>query len=82
MPSFVTSCAFVRVGGGAVPGSHKSALPIPERVMWCDDMATVRHPTCKAGSVLLFLGSGVSHGAVCSMHKWPSKLYVRLAMIV
>ena len=39
-------------------------MPIPERVMWCEDMTTVQHVPSRAGDVVLFLGSGVTHGAL------------------
>ena len=59
------------------PGSHKSSLPIPERVQWCEDMTTVRHVGTKAGDVVLFLGSGVTHGAL----PWKSKTPRRVAIL-
>ena len=36
-----------------VPGSHKTSLQIPERVMWCHDTTTVRHVEASAGDVVL-----------------------------
>ena len=65
--------------GGFVicPGSHKATYTIPEGVMWCRDMSTVRHVPVDAGDVLLFLGSAVTHGAL----PWRSETPRRAAIL-
>lgn len=64
-------------GFAIVTGSHKSSLPLPERVQWCEDLTSVRHVPTKAGDVILFLGSGVTHGALA----WKSQQPRRVAML-
>ena len=47
-----------------VPGSHKTAYPMPDGIHTCEnEMGLVKHVAMKAGDVLLFLGSAQAHGA-------------------
>ena len=55
-----------RADGGfvCVPGSHKTAYPMPEGIKTCDDeMGLVRHLEVKAGDAVIFLASAQTHGA-------------------
>ena len=48
-----------------VPGSHKARYPLPRGVELCtDDLGLVRHLTCSAGDVVLFMGAAQTHGAL------------------
>jgi len=55
-----------RADGGfvCVPGSHKTAYPMPDGIRTCEnEMGLVKHVEMKAGDVLLFLASAQAHGA-------------------
>ena len=47
-----------------VPGSHKSHYPMLEGIRTCDDdMGLVKQPALKAGDILFFMDSILTHGA-------------------
>ncbi|MDE2723863.1 MAG: hypothetical protein OXI59_10860, partial [Gemmatimonadota bacterium] len=57
-------------GGGfvCVPGSHKAYYRMPEGIRTSDDdMGAIRQPVPKAGDILFFMDTVLTHGA------WPWK---------
>lgn len=53
-------------GGGfvCVPGTHKAYYPMPEGIRTSDDdMGMIRQPALKAGDILFFMDTVLTHGA-------------------
>lgn len=66
-----------REDGGfvCVPGSHKTAYPMPDGIRTCEnEMGLVKHLAMQAGDVLLFLASAQAHGA----YPWQGEEHRRM----